>query len=77
MTTETRETRAGRQSWEFGRRALFIVVFLLPLPSLAGLACGAPLVRDRPHGDRDVRYCDRDGDLVAEWVSARVRAGLR
>jgi phosphonate transport system substrate-binding protein len=29
-------------------------------------ACSAPLVEDCPHGDLDVRYCDRDGDLVAD-----------
>lgn len=30
------------------------------------LACSGPLVEDCPRGDLDVRYCDRNGDLVAE-----------
>jgi phosphonate transport system substrate-binding protein len=29
-------------------------------------ACAGPLVEDCPRGDLDVRYCDRDGDLVAD-----------
>lgn len=29
-------------------------------------ACGAPLVEDCTRGDLDVRYCDRNGDLVAD-----------
>ena len=29
-------------------------------------ACAGPLVEDCPHGDLDVRYCDRNGDLVAD-----------
>ena len=29
-------------------------------------ACSGPLVEDCPRGDLDVRYCDRNGDLVAE-----------
>jgi phosphonate transport system substrate-binding protein len=28
--------------------------------------CAAPLVEECPRGDLDVRYCDRDGDLVAD-----------
>lgn len=28
--------------------------------------CVGPLVEDCPHGDLDVRYCDRNGDLVAD-----------
>lgn len=30
------------------------------------LACSGPLVEDCARGDLDVRYCDRNGDLVAE-----------
>ncbi|MFP3947656.1 MAG: phosphate/phosphite/phosphonate ABC transporter substrate-binding protein [Gemmatimonadota bacterium] len=40
--------------------------FLLPLLSLAAVACGPPLEGDCPHGHLDPRYCDRDGDLVAD-----------
>ncbi len=29
-------------------------------------ACAGPLIEDCPHGDLDVRYCDRNGDLVAD-----------
>ena len=29
-------------------------------------ACAGPLVEECPRGDLDVRYCDRDGDLVAD-----------
>lgn len=28
--------------------------------------CVGPLIEDCPHGDLDVRYCDRNGDLVAD-----------
>ena len=39
------------------------------IPALAVLlsaACAGPLVEDCPRGDLDVRYCDRDGDMVAD-----------
>lgn len=29
-------------------------------------ACAGPLIEDCPHGDLDIRYCDRNGDLVAD-----------
>lgn len=36
-------------------------------PLLAMLSgCAGPLVEDCPHGSLDVRYCDRNGDLVAD-----------
>jgi phosphonate transport system substrate-binding protein len=46
----------------------------MPAVVVAGLACaglalsgGAPLAQeDCPRGDLDARYCDRDGDLVAD-----------
>jgi len=66
VTIDTRDERAALHSRGLGRRALFVVVVLLPLLSLAGFGCGAPLDRDCPHGHLDVRYCDRDGDLVAD-----------
>ena len=30
------------------------------------VACAGPLVEDCTHGDLDQRYCDSDGDLVAD-----------
>lgn len=36
------------------------------LALLAVAACSGPLVEDCPRGDLDRRYCDRDGDLVAD-----------
>lgn len=32
----------------------------------SSLGCAAPLVEDCERGDLDARYCDRDGDLVAD-----------
>ncbi len=35
--------------------------------AIAALALGTPaLAQDCPHGDLDARYCDRDGDLIAD-----------
>lgn len=42
---------------------------LAPAPALIVLlatACAGPLVEECPRGDLDFRYCDRDGDLVAD-----------
>ncbi len=45
---------------------------LVPTMALAGLACaslatgGAQAQEDCPRGDLDPRFCDRDGDLVAD-----------
>jgi phosphonate transport system substrate-binding protein len=36
------------------------------LTLLLAAACAGPLVEDCPRGDLDQRYCDRDGDLVAD-----------
>lgn len=46
----------------------------LGLAALLGgpLACSGPLVEDCPRGDLDVRYCDRDGDLVADPSSGHL-----
>ena len=32
-------------------------------------ACAGPLVEECPRGDLDRRYCDRDGDLVADFAT--------
>jgi phosphonate transport system substrate-binding protein len=36
------------------------------LAALAASGCAGPLVEECPRGDLDVRYCDRDGDMVAD-----------
>ncbi|MDX1568344.1 MAG: hypothetical protein R3223_11125, partial [Longimicrobiales bacterium] len=66
MTTERRDSRTSRRSSRFGHRILSRVAALFLLLGLAILSCGPPLDRDCPHGDLDPRYCDRDGDLVAD-----------
>ncbi|HUP53836.1 MAG TPA: phosphate/phosphite/phosphonate ABC transporter substrate-binding protein [Longimicrobiales bacterium] len=38
----------------------------LLLAGALALGCAGPLVEDCLRGDLDVRYCDRDGDLVAD-----------
>ncbi len=42
------------------------------LGSIALAACTTPLVEDCARGDLDVRYCDRDGDLVADPTAERL-----
>jgi phosphonate transport system substrate-binding protein len=36
------------------------------LLAASAAACAGPLVEDCPRGDLDQRYCDRDGDMVAD-----------
>ena len=40
----------------------------LALGALAalGMGCAGPLVEDCAHGDLDPRYCDENGDMVAD-----------
>ena len=38
----------------------------LALAGALALGCAGPLVEDCPRGDLDLRYCDRDGDMVAD-----------
>lgn len=45
----------------------------MAMVALSGLACAGPLVEECQRGDLDMRYCDRDGDLVADFAPERLR----
>jgi len=50
-------------------RTTRVTVFAYPAMLVSAVvltSCSASLVEDCAHGDLDVRYCDRDGDLVAD-----------